>query len=263
MPKYTPGKEYKVDYSKELCPPPAFQLDQPGGSHLEGASEQPKSAWHADPNMSQATLQGHLQALAQGGSQHALFHSQQGMPRTRTEAMRVWDRSNEAFQQIPREPVFVDEEHTGIVLALHHKLQRRKDALKADLKSACRDFETACQSTRDMLKTTAIQDKRTADLTAEVEEAKTARDRAQAEVEQLKASNKQLLDATGQDAANAGMAELRRQLDQANQLLASQGNASSTDVLVERCKELDEKLQLSNQWLQETCNAGGLAQMQA
>ncbi len=27
MPKYTPDKEYKVDYSKEPCPAPAFQLD--------------------------------------------------------------------------------------------------------------------------------------------------------------------------------------------------------------------------------------------
>ena len=81
MPKYTPGKEYKVDYSKEPCPPPAFQIDQPRGSHLEGNPEQPKSTWHADPNMSMATLQGHLQTLAQAGSQHALYRSQQGMLR--------------------------------------------------------------------------------------------------------------------------------------------------------------------------------------
>ena len=68
-PRYTPGKWYKVDYSKEPCPPPAFQLDQPGGSHLEGAPEQPKSTWHSDPNMSMATLQGHLKALAQASSE--------------------------------------------------------------------------------------------------------------------------------------------------------------------------------------------------
>ncbi len=105
MPKYTPGKEYKVDYSKEPCPPPAFQLNQPGGSHLKGAPEQPKSTWHADPNMSLATLQEQLKALAQAGSQHALFRSQQGMLRTRSEAIRVWDRSNDAFRQIAREPV--------------------------------------------------------------------------------------------------------------------------------------------------------------
>ena len=173
MPKYTPGKEYKVDYSKEPCPPPAFQLDQPGGSHLERVSEQPKSTWRADPSMSQATLHGHLQALAQSGFQHALFHSQQGMLRTRSEAIHIWDRSNEAFQQMAREPVFVDENHAGVVLASHHELQKRKDNLKADLKTTNRDLETARQNTRDALKTTAIQDKCIADLTAELEEAKT------------------------------------------------------------------------------------------
>ncbi len=64
VPRYTPDKEYKVDYSKEPCTPPAFQLDQPRGSHLEGNPEQPNSTWRADPNMSMATLQGHLEALA-------------------------------------------------------------------------------------------------------------------------------------------------------------------------------------------------------
>ncbi len=38
---------------------------------------------------------------------------------------------------------------------------------------------------------------------------------------------------------------------------------SSTHALAERCKELEEKLQLSNQRLQETCDAGGLIQVQA
>ncbi len=36
VPKYTPSKEYKVDYSKEPCPPPTFQLDQPGALTLKG-----------------------------------------------------------------------------------------------------------------------------------------------------------------------------------------------------------------------------------
>ena len=127
MPKYTPGKEYKVDYSREPCLPPTFQLDQPSSSHLEKALEQPKQTWQADPNMSQATLHGHLQALAQSGSQHVLFRSQQGMLRTRMEAMRVWDRSNEAFWELVQEPVFVDDVHVGTVLASHYELQRCKD----------------------------------------------------------------------------------------------------------------------------------------
>ena len=262
MPKYTPGKEYKVDYSKEPCPPPAFQLDQPGGSHLEGAPEQPKSTWHADPNMSLATLQGHLKALAHAGFQHAFFRSQQGMLQTRMEAIRVWDCSNDAFRQIAREPGFVDEGPAGIVLASRHELQRCNTTMKADLKAARRNLETARQNTRDALKTNKIQDKRITDLTLELEVAVAALDRAQAEVAQLKASNRQLLSATGQEAADAGMAELQRQLEHANQQLANQGSVSSIRALTERCKELEEKLQLSNQRLQETCDAGGLNEMQ-
>ncbi len=96
-----------------------------------------------------ATLHGHLQALAQAGFQHALFRSQQGMLQTRTEAMRVWDRSNDAFQQIAWEPVFVDEGHAGIVLASHNKQQRRNATMKADLKSARRNLETVRQEIRD------------------------------------------------------------------------------------------------------------------
>ncbi len=75
----------------------------------------------------------------------------------------------------------------------------------------------------------------------------------QAEVEQLKASNQQLLSATGQEAANMGMVELKCQLDQANQKLASQGTTDSTSVLAERCESLEKELQLSNQRLQEAC----------
>ncbi len=97
--------------------------------------------------MSLATLQGHLKALAQAGSQHALFRSQQGMLQTRTEAIRVWDCSNDAFLQIAREPAFVDEGPAGIVLASHHKLQRHNTTMKADLKVARRILETARQNT--------------------------------------------------------------------------------------------------------------------
>ncbi len=81
-----------------------------------------------------------------------------------------------------------------------------KDILKADLKAARKDLEAARQNTKDALKTTAIQDKCINSLTAELEEANTAQDCEQAKVEQLKASNQQLLGATGQDAANAGVA---------------------------------------------------------
>ncbi len=159
MPKFTPDKEYKVDYSREPCLPPTFRVDQPSGSHLAGAPDQPKSTWHTNPNMSQATLHTHLQALAQGGFQQASFRSQQGWFRTRTEAMHVWDRSNDAFKQIAWEPVFVDEDHVGAVLASSYELQRHKDAMKAELKTARKDLETACQNTKDELKTTGIQDK--------------------------------------------------------------------------------------------------------
>ncbi len=114
-----------------------------------------------------------------------------------------------------------------------------------------------------MLKTSAIQDQCIVSLTAEVEKANAAQDHAQAKVEQLKASNQQLLSSTGQDAANAGMVELQRHLDQANQQLACQESAGSTKALVERCESLEKELQLSNQRLQEACAVGGLAQMQA
>ena len=263
MPKYTPGKEYKVDYSKEPCPPPAFQLDQPRGSHLEGTPEQPKSTWHADPNMSMATLQGHLQALAQASSQHALYHSQQGMLRTRSEAMRVWDRSNDAFRQIAREPVFVDEGHAGTVMASHAEAQRRNAVMKADLMRAARkDLETACQKARDTLKANEIQDKLVVDLNSQLKEAEAARDEARAEIEQLKASNQPLLHASGQDVAEAAMVELNRQLALAKQQLAERGSAESVRTLTEWCAELENSLQLSNQRLQETSDAGSLTLLQ-
>ncbi len=91
--------------------------------------------------MSMATLQGHLEALAQAVSQHVLYRSQQGMLRTRTEAMRVWDWSNEAFQQISNEPVFVDEGHAGTVMASYIEAQRRGEEMKADLKTARKELD--------------------------------------------------------------------------------------------------------------------------
>ena len=75
-------------------------------------------------------------------------------------------------------------------------------------------------------------------LASELQEANAARDHAQAEVKQLKASNQQLLSATGQDAANEGMVELQRQLDEANQQFASREGAGSTKALVGNAKLL-------------------------
>ncbi len=262
MPKYTPGKEYKVDYSREPCPPPAFQLEQPGGSHLEGALEELKSTWRADPNMSMATLQGHLQSIAHAGSQHALYRSQQGMLRTRSEAIRVWDRANDAFRVVAREPAFVDEGPAGTVMASHLEVQRRNTALKADLKSAQKSLDTARQNAKDVQRTNEIQDKQVASLKSELEAAVAARDEARAEIEQLKASNQQLLHSGGQGAAEAAMVELNRQLDLAKQQLAERGSFESVHAPTERCKELENSLQLSNQRLQETSDAGGLTQLQ-
>ncbi len=124
--------------------------------------------------MSVATLQGHLDALAQAGSQHALYRSQQGMLRTRTEAMRVWDRSNEAFLRLAREPVFVDEGHAGTVMASHVEVQRRNEEMKADLRTARRDLDKAHQKTRDALKANDIQDKLVLDLKSQLKEAEAA-----------------------------------------------------------------------------------------
>ena len=258
MPRYTPGREYKVDYSREPCPPPAFQLDQPGGSHLEGAPEEPKSTWHANPNMSMATLQGHLQAIAHAGSQHALYRSQQGMLRTSSEAIRVWDRANEAFRTVTREPAFVDEGPAGIVMASLVEAQRCNVALKADLKAARRSLENARLNAKDAQRANEIQDKQVADLKLELEATVTARDEAQAEVEQFKASNQQLLRSSGQGAAEEAMVELNRQLTLAKQQLAECGSFESVQALTERCKELENSLQLSNQRLRETSDAGGL-----
>ena len=262
MPKYTHGKEYKVDYSREPCPPPAFQLDQPGGSYLKGSVEEPRTTWHADLNMSIATSQGHLQALAQAGSRHALYRSQQGMLQTRTEAIRVWDRANDAFQQVAREPVFVDEGHVGTVMASHLEVQRRNTALKADLKTARKSLETACQNTRDAQRTNEIQDKRVADLTSELKGAVAARDEARAEIEPLKAPNLQLWTTSGQEVAESAMVELNRQLNLTKQQLAERGSLESVLALTERCKKLKNSLQLSDQRLRETSDAGGLTLIQ-
>ncbi len=262
IPRHSHDREYRVDYSREPCPAPAFQLDQPRGSHLEGSHDEPKSTWHADPRMSLATLQDNLQAIAQAGSRHALYRSQQGMLRTRSEAFHVWERSNEAFRHIAHESVFLDEAVAGNVMATHHELQRCNTALKADLKVARRSVETARQNTKDALKTTEIQDKRVTALTSDLAAAVDARDKALAEIEQLKAAHQQLLNSTGQEAAEAGMAELKRQLDQANQQLANQGSVGSVHALTERCKELEDKLQLSNERLRETMEASGLSQLQ-
>ncbi len=64
-----------------------------------------------------------------------------------TEALRVWDHAKEAFQQIAREPVFLDEGHAGAVLASAHELQRCKDILKADLKQPARTLRQHAKTT--------------------------------------------------------------------------------------------------------------------
>ncbi len=262
IPKYSHDREYRVDYSRGPCLAPTFQLDQPGGSHLEGSHDEPRSTWHADPRMSMATLQDNLRAIAQADSRHALYRSQQRMLRTRSEAFHVWERSNEVFRHIANEPVFLDEAVAGNVMATHHELQRCNTTLKADLKVARRNVEAARQNTKDALKTTEIQDKHITALTSDLEAAVEDRDKALAEVKHLKAAHQQLLSTTGQEAAAAGMAELRHQLDHANQRLANQGSVGSVHALTERCKELEDKLQLSDERLRETMEASGLSQLQ-
>ena len=95
-----------------------------------------------------------------------------------------------------------------------------------------------------------------------MEAAVAAREEAQAEIEQLKASNRQLLTTSGQDVAEVAMVELNRQLDLAKQQLAERGGAESVRALTERCKELENSLQLSDQRLRETSDAGGLTLIQ-
>ncbi len=96
IPKRTPDKEYVVDYSRDIysrsCPPPTFQVSQPSGSHSAGSPSQPKSTWETNTHMSQATLHGHIQAIAEAGYQHALYRTFQGLVQTRNEAYHVWDR---------------------------------------------------------------------------------------------------------------------------------------------------------------------------
>ncbi len=67
----------------------------------------------------------------------------------------------------------------------------------------------------------------------------------------------------GQEAANAGMIELQRQFEQAQQRLASQESASSTRAVVERSEALEEELQLKDKQLQEACAAGSNSALQA
>ncbi len=59
------------------------------------------------------------------------------------------------------------------------------------------------------------------------------------------------------------MAELRSQLDQAQQELDSLGAASSTKPLVERCEALEKELHLSNQRLKEACDGSYITQLRA
>ena len=233
IPKFTPDKEYVVDYSREPCPPPAFKVDQPSGSDLAEAPSQPKKTWHSNPNMSQATLHTHLQAVAQAGYQRALFRSQQGMLRTRHEAMHLWDHSTEAFERQAREPVFVDEVHAGTVLVSAYDLQWRKDGLNAELKAAHQEIEQTRLKNRDMLQTTVIMDKHIANLTTERDEARAAQDRTLAEIEQLKAAPERYRSELG-----------------------SRGTTSSTNALVEHCEALEKELQIKDKQLQEACEAG-------
>ncbi len=184
------------------------------------------------------------------------------MLRTRSEAIRVWDRANDAFRVVTREPAFVDEGPAGTIMASHFEAQRRNVALTADLKAARKSLNDARQNAKDVQKANDIQDKQLASLKSELEAAVAARDEAQAEIEQLKASNRQLLTTSGQGAAEAAMVELKRQLDLANQQLAERGSAESVRALTERCKELETSLQLSDQRLRETRDAGGLTLIQ-
>ncbi len=108
-----------------------------------------------------------------------------------------------------------------------------------------------------MRQTTLVMDRQIANLKTELEDVKVARDRALAELEQLQASNQQLLNTTGQEAANGGMDELQRQLEQARQELAAQVTTSSTKTLVDHCAALEKELQGKDRQLQEACEAGG------
>ena len=135
-------------------------------------------------------------------------------------------------------------------------------ALKADLKTSRKSLENSRQNAKDAQKTNEIQDKLVASLKSELEAAVAARDEARAEIEQLKASNQQVLHSSGQGAAEVAMIELNRQLDLAKQQLAERGSVESVHALTERCKELENSLQLSDQRLRETSDAGGLTLIQ-
>ncbi len=128
--------------------------------------------------MSQAALHSHLQAVAQAGYQKVLFHTHQGMLKSRNEAYHVWDHVTEAFQQHAWGPIFVDEAHAGVILASTHDLQHQKDSLKAELKAASQETEKARHDTKEAWQTALIMDRQIANLKKELEDVEAARDHA-------------------------------------------------------------------------------------
>ncbi len=141
-------------------------------------------------------------------------------------------------------------------MASSHGLQTRRDDLKAELKSAHHEVEKARLNTKEAWQTALVIDRQITKLKKERDAAQEARDHTVDDREQLEAANQQLLLVAGQDVANAGMVDLKRQLDQAKQELESRKTDSSTEMLVERCAKLKKDLHDKDQQLLQAQAAG-------
>lgn len=123
IPKHSSSRAQKpVDYSWEVYPPPAFQVDQPGGSHLKEAPGWPKRVWTAEPRATPAELMTHIRGLARGGRQQGQYRSYDHWLQDRAESLHGRNTSGEVFQCQLQEETYVDESHTGVILSTVHTL---------------------------------------------------------------------------------------------------------------------------------------------
>ncbi len=220
FPKCTDAKEKRaVDYGQEAFPPPTLCVVQPGGGHLKAAPPQHRPERAAEMHATRGEVIVHIQALAQGGRQHAEYRDHSHWLRDWDDCLQQLCSSQEALKHLQEEETHMDEVHAGAILATIHALQNRWDELRKEVVEMKQHRTSGHKQLREARKETKDQTVCADAAEADLQRVRDALHQAEEERDEAQAAHQKALIKSTQTLADQGIQLLRQELDAAQKEL--------------------------------------------
>ena len=135
IPRHPDGRGRRpVDYNTEPFPVPQYQVAPPAGSHLAKLPVAPKAEWQRDTEMSSQAVLEHIQGIANASRRQEQYLTHLDFLRQRADMLAVLDNAHDDQQRRAERPAFIDEGHSGALIASTEATQLKLKFYKSSLK---------------------------------------------------------------------------------------------------------------------------------